>query len=369
MSIKMSCATDNIKSPFEIITIDDYDATCEKIPVSSIEKIDIVKCNDPTETLSHFYNRQSKKPDIIINGGLFNMSNGMNILSFVDEGKEQNYKDGFEGFGTTNDNFTNIQYGIDNKGKWKDFMTAYPVLVKDGKNTTTKEWGNATDINYNAARQVVGYDEENFYILTIDARIRFNVVQEIINDIGMQYAFNLDGGGSVRKMRFGDVVNSPSENRPVDSVLCVYLKERDYTKDLPAKFIVDVITTLNVRDTPNGNILGVLYPKDVIIVYGIENGWAKFKYDVGNVEYAYCSMDYLTFIEKYEEPEKEEEIDHSVLYVFEDVEEIDNWALDGMAYCVQKGYMKGSNNKLHPLNNMTREEFCTMIYRILEGDK
>ena len=364
MSVNMSTVIDNNKSPFEIITIDDYSATCEKIPVSSIDKIDIVKCSNPSERISQFYNRQSTKPDIIINGGLFNMSTGHNVMSFVDEGVEQNYQNGFIGFGTTNDKYNTIQYGVDNQGNWKDFMTAYPVLVKDYKNTTNSEWGNASSINYNAARQIVGYDNEYLYILTIDAKIKFDVAQEIINSIGMQYAFNLDGGGSVRKMRFGEVVNRPTEDRPVDSVLCVYLKDSEHVTELPAKYTVDVITTLNVRSEPNGTILGVLYPEDIIIVYDVDDGWAKFKYDVGNVEYAYCSMEYLTFIEKYEEPEDGNNNTNSVLDKFNDKDDISDCAKNAVEFCVKNGFID-SDGDLKPKSPLSLEQFCMFIYKIM----
>ena len=462
--------TNNTKQPFDIIKINDYNVTCEKIPTTSIDKIDIVKCNEPTETLESFYNRQEIKPDIIINGGLFDMSTGHNVMSFIDEGVEQNYQNGFIGFGTTNDKYNNIQYGVDNQGGWKDFLTAHPVLVKNGSNTTEEEWGNATDINYGAHRQMVGYDIDNFYIITVDDNITFDVAQKIVNTINIPYVFNVDGGGSVRTMIFGEVTNTPTENRPVDSVICVYLKDKEqdvpsepeieipdielgeyrcttdvnilvnvmddskilsvahkddiltirslmayngkiyanvmfdyqygfaeYTGDnmvlftappvepeepeipqLPAVYIVEVNTTLNVRESPNGSILGVLYPQDEIVVYEISNGWAKFKYDIGNIEYAYCSTQYISYAYQYEEPEapndpdepKEDfELDYTVLDTYTDKSSISGWAKDAVTYCVQKGYLTGSNNKLNPKDPLTREQFCTMIYRILEGDK
>ena len=462
--------TNNTKQPFDIIKINDYNVTCEKIPTTSIDKIDIVKCNEPTETLESFYNRQEVKPDIIINGGLFNMSTGHNVMSFIDEGAEQNYQNGFIGFGTTNDKYNNIQYGVDNQGGWKDFLTAHPVLVKNGSNTTEEEWGNATDINYGAHRQMVGYDTDNFYIITVDDNITFDVAQKIVNTINIPYVFNVDGGGSVRTMVFGEVTNTPTENRAVDSVIYVYLKDKEqdvpsepeieipdielgeykcttdvnilvnvtedskilsvahkddiltirglmayngkiyanvmfnyqygfaeYTGDnmvlftvppvepeepeipqLPSVYIVEVNTTLNVREFPNGSILGVLYPQDEIVVYEIEDGWAKFKYDIGNIEYAYCSTQYISYAYQYEEPEvpndpdepKEDfELDYTVLDTYTDKNNISGWAKDAVTYCVQKGYLTGSDNKISPKDPLTREQFCTVIYRILEGDK
>lgn len=460
--------TDNTKKPFDVLTIDEYKVICEKIPYDSIEKIDFAKCKDPSETLQSFYNRQNTKPDIIINGGLFNMSTGKNVMSFIDEGVEQNYKNNFVGVGTKTGDLTHLVKGIDNDAGWNDFITAHPVLVDNYNNTTSDTWGNASDINYDATRQVIGYDDNYIYIITVDAKVKFDVLQDIINAIGVQYAFNLDGGGSVRKMRFGKVVNTPTENRPVDNVICVYLKDDEFkvpdieipdiefgeyiaTTDVdicvnvmpdakvlntahkgdiivvnnimqyqgklyvscqfdyeygfayydqknlipytdvpdvepeppqpetfPAIYNVDVNTTLNVRKTANGEIIDVLYPNDRIIVEDISNEWAKFRYNKNNIEFAYCSTQYITYIAEYEEPdpepapeptpepEPEFELDYSVLDQYEDKQMVHDWAKDGVTYCIQKGYMFGSEGKFRPQDNLTREEFCTVIYRILK---
>ena len=360
--------TNNTKSTFDIITIDEYKAICEKIPTSSIERIDIVKCNDPSETMQSFYNRQKIKPDIIINGGLFNMSNGHNIMSFVDEGKEQNYKNNFVGFGIKKNNLTKIVKGVDNESNWKDFLTAHPVLVDNYKNTTKNNWGNAIDINYNATRQMIGYDEDNLYIITVDDKIKFDTAQDIANAINIQYVFNLDGGGSVKTMIFGKTVNKPTENRPLDNVICIYLKEKEIK--LPATYSVEVNTTLNVRLTPNGDIIGVLYPQDEIIVYEINDGWAKFKYDIGNVEYAYCSTQYISYICEYVEEvvtNPENGLNYSILNNYKDKNDISDWAKDGVTYCLQNNLMNGDNDMLNPKEPLTREQFYTTLYRILNN--
>lgn len=454
---------DNTKKEIEILTIDEYKVVCEKIPYASIEKIDFAKCKDPSETLQSFYNRQDKKPDILINGGLFNMSTGKNVMSFINNGVEQNYKNNFIGVGTKKDDLIHLVKGIDNDDNWWDFITAHPVLVDNYNNTTKADWGNATDINYDAQRQVIGYDDNYVYIVTVDAKVKFDELQTILNSINIKYAFNLDGGGSVRKMRFGKVVNTPTENRPVDNVICIYLKENEdkipdieipdikfgeyiattdvdicvnvmpdakvlntahkgdivivnnimqyqgklyvscqfdyeygfayydqknlvpYTDIppvepeepeeiiLPAIYNVDVNTTLNIRKTPNGEIIDVLYPNNRIIVIEIIDGWAKFKYNKNNIEYGYCSTQYITYIAEYEEsivpeptPEPEKELDYSVLDVYEDKALIHDWAKDGVTYCIQNGYINGSNDKIRPQDLLTREELCTILYRILK---
>ena len=174
-----------------------------KIKFSDIERLDFVKLNDPSETLQSYYNRAEEKPDILINAGLFTLSTGNNILSFKDEGIEQNYTGDFDGFG--------IKEGIPNKvffcnskdSGLRDFMSAHPVLIRDGKRTTSAEWGNAKNLNYPATRQAIGYDDEYLYIVTSDNKCYFSSLQDVFENLKVHYAINLDGGGSVKRMEYG----------------------------------------------------------------------------------------------------------------------------------------------------------------------
>lgn len=54
--------------------------------------------------------------------------------------------------------------------------------------------------------------------------------------------------------------------------------------------------------------------------------------------------------------------DASVFELFEDVDDISEWALHGMAWCVANGLMSGSNNKLNPSGYITRTEVAVMLY-------
>lgn len=60
--------------------------TIVKVPKIEIEKIDFIACNEPKETLEHFYNRQTVKPDVLINGGFFALNNGTPVFDFTDDG-------------------------------------------------------------------------------------------------------------------------------------------------------------------------------------------------------------------------------------------------------------------------------------------
>lgn len=215
--------------PFQTVKINSY-TQLDIVPHSSIEAVAFEKCADPKETLGSYYSSKEKKPQIMINGGLFNMSTGHNVMSFVCDGKEQNYQNGFTGMGVLGGDPAKLVYGTDKAQKWKYFMTAYPMLVINGKVNTV--YGNASSLNYLTLRSAVGVREDGtLLILTVDKPgMKFAEMAKIFVEYDAQYAMNLDGGGSVRKMHENKVMNTPIENRPVDNVFCVYLKEDPLAK-------------------------------------------------------------------------------------------------------------------------------------------
>ena len=215
--------------PFQTVKINSY-TQLDIVPHSSIEAVAFEKCADPKETLGSYYSSKEKKPQIMINGGLFNMSTGHNVMSLVCDGEEQNYRNGFTGMGVLGSDPAKLVYGTDKARKWKYFMTAYPMLVINGKANTV--YGNASNLNYLTLRSAVGVRENGtLLILTVDKPgMKFAEMAKIFVEYDAQYAMNLDGGGSVRKMHENKVVNAPIENRPVDNVFCVYLKEDPLAK-------------------------------------------------------------------------------------------------------------------------------------------
>lgn len=210
--------------PFQTVRVNEY-TQLDIIPFDSIQEVRFYKLAEPTEMLEHFYNRAENKPNIMVNGGLFDMKTGRNVMSFVSMYEEQNYKNGFVGMGTTCYKAQTLQYGRDNSREWRDFMTAYPMLVIDG--VANKDYGNAKTLNYRTARTAIGVTETgNILVLTVDKPgMTFEQMTAIFLQYHAIYAMNLDGGGSVRKLHNGKVVNNPSENRKVDSAFCVYLKK------------------------------------------------------------------------------------------------------------------------------------------------
>ena len=243
--------------PFQTVRVNEY-TQLDIIPFDSIQEVRFCKLAEPTEMLEHYYNRAENKPNIMVNGGLFDMKTGHNVMSFVSMYTEQNYKNGFVGMGTTCYKAQTLQYGKDNEKEWRDFMTAYPMLVIDGK--ANKEYGNAKTLNYRTARTAVGVTETgNVLVLTVDKPgMTFEQMTAIFLQYHAVYAMNLDGGGSVRKLHNGKVVNNPSENRKVDSAFCVYLKkdplamyeDKDNVDDW-ARDAVEIVTKYRVMQGDN----------------------------------------------------------------------------------------------------------------------
>lgn len=243
--------------PFQTVCVNEY-TQLDIIPFDSIQEVRFCKLAEPTEMLEHYYNRAENKPNIMVNGGLFDMKTGHNVMSFVSMYTEQNYKNGFVGMGTTCYKAQTLQYGKDNEKEWRDFMTAYPMLVIDGK--ANKEYGNAKTLNYRTARTAIGVTETgNVLVLTVDKPgMTFEQMTAIFLQYHAVYAMNLDGGGSVRKLHNGKVVNNPSENRKVDSAFCVYLKkdplamyeDKDNVDDW-ARDAVEIVTKYGVMQGDN----------------------------------------------------------------------------------------------------------------------
>ena len=243
--------------PFQTVRVNEY-TQLDIIPFDSIQEVRFCKLAEPTEMLEHYYNRAENKPNIMVNGGLFDMRTGHNVMSFVSMYTEQNYKNGFVGMGTTCYKAQTLQYGKDNEKEWRDFMTAYPMLVIDGK--ANKEYGNAKTLNYRTARTAIGVTETgNVLVLTVDKPgMTFEQMTAIFLQYHAVYAMNLDGGGSVRKLHNGKVVNNPSENRKVDSAFCVYLKkdplamyeDKDNVDDW-ARDAVEIVTKYRVMQGDN----------------------------------------------------------------------------------------------------------------------
>jgi N-acetylmuramoyl-L-alanine amidase len=189
-------------------------------------KIDFVTCSQPKETLSSFYKRQAKKPAYLINGGLFNMKTGAPVFTFEDENSVKSTSTYNVGFGVDISGF--MSFGVAGNPAFKDFVSGYPYLIGDGKKTG---FTYAQELAGRNPRTALGYNDKYYFLVAVDGRtpknkgMTFSELQDLFLSLGATYAINLDGGGSTRMMENGVVVNQPTEDRPVDNVICAYLRE------------------------------------------------------------------------------------------------------------------------------------------------
>ena len=199
-----------------------YYVTVIEIPREEIDKLDIALCAQPRQTLFQYYNSCNVKPDIIINGGFFGMSNGDTCFNLEDENKPIASTELYqEGMGIVGSN--HLELSSLKEKDWRDFISAYPVLMRNGVPATITT---ASEINYRARRSILGYNDENIYLIAVEAPgLNFSACQAVLRNLRVDNAINLDGGGSTKILREGKSITSDEYNRAVDNVICVYLKK------------------------------------------------------------------------------------------------------------------------------------------------
>lgn len=179
-------------------------------------------CAQPRQTLKAYYDACEVKPAIIANGGLFNMSDGSTIFNYADDGKiissSSQYK---EGMGTVNGELKFGKIGVE---AFEDFVSGYPVLIQNGKPFTSSV---GAELDYKARRTVLAYNSKNIYIIAVEAPgMNFAQLKTFLQTLNVDYAINLDGGGSTKILHNGECITKASGNRAVDNVIAVYLKPK-----------------------------------------------------------------------------------------------------------------------------------------------
>lgn len=206
-----------------------------EISKNEIEKIDFALCKQPRETLGAFYNRQTRKPDLLTNGGFFSMSDGVTCFNFRDENTQIMYNDSYQwGMGIVGNN--EIGFGNMNEKPWRDFISGYPNLIEHGKKL---EITFAKELNYKARRTMLGYNDTTvFFVCVENPGLAYKEMQNLMFNLGCTYAINLDGGGSTKMLHNGKSITKNFTNRAVDNVVAVYLKKDTPTKNIDITYKV-----------------------------------------------------------------------------------------------------------------------------------
>lgn len=268
--------------------------TIVKVPKIEIEKIDFISCNEPKETLEHFYNRQTIKPDVLINGGFFALNNGTPVFDFTDDGQVKSSHDDYSyGIGITSNG--DLLFGKDT-GIWKDFLTAYPPLLINGNYQT---FNIGSEIAYKARRSIIGYNADYIFFIAIDTPgATFKEAAEIAKKVGCLYAINLDGGGSTRLLYNGAGYAKAAVSRQVDNVIALYTKKTKiiyrvqigaFSNELNAKKLCDKIKNL-------GNPYSSAYVRFINPYYKVQVGAFSIKENAEKIVKDLKSKGYNAFI-------------------------------------------------------------------------
>lgn len=198
------------------------DVTVVEFEKSELAKIHFALCQQPRETLASFYKRQTIKPEVICNGGLFNMADGVTMFEYRTDDKAISttvkYKVGMGINRATGE----LEYGNIDEGKFVDFISGYPPLVCDGERIVTDI---AKELDYKARRTALGYNANKIFLVAVEGKgLTFAGLTNVMLGLKCTHAINLDGGGSTKILVKGESLTSENYNRAVDNVICFYRK-------------------------------------------------------------------------------------------------------------------------------------------------
>ena len=213
----------------ELLKPNDY-TYIAKIKQSEVKNIDFHLCvgagTGGRQTLEKFYAEQQEKPQLVINGGYFNMTNGESVFVYKTKGKvimDYGNVDYYHGIGTVEGR---IQGGYYLNYPFDNFLTGYPVLIDRGLPTQGYPGSNDGAVKGTRRRTAIGYNKDYIYVLCADdPGLTISEMQDIFIKYGCEYAVNLDGGGSSRMLYEGNVKAPAATNRAVDNVIAFYLKK------------------------------------------------------------------------------------------------------------------------------------------------
>lgn len=260
--------------------------TVVEIPKTEVKKVDFDMCKQPRETLDSYYKRQKEKPDVLINAGFFNMSDGSTVMTVLNEKVVYSSDNAVrQGIGIIGDK--DVYFGRYEDKSWRDFMSAYPPLLIDGKDAKSTL---AQEVNHKGRKTVFGFNDSTYFVICVDnPGMNFSQLKSLCLGLGIKTAVNFDGGGSTRLLINGVRKTSLQSNRAVDSVMAFYLqhneKKVNYFVNITAK-------ALNVRSGPNTNYSVVKTLKDKTTTHNIvaesyDSKWGKLSTGEGWISLSY----------------------------------------------------------------------------------
>lgn len=154
-----------------------------------IKRFEIFRPGMPLKT---WLDRQTNKPDILLNCSLYH-ANGKPIGTIIEDGKMVNNAGGGFGFGTS-DGFS-VGFGGPWSKAWKDYVTGYYGIVQQGK-AVSKPWADGYVFDQKLSRVAFGQLKDGRYAVFTANGV--NIDQLTVQGVhaGFESLCNLDGGGS-----------------------------------------------------------------------------------------------------------------------------------------------------------------------------
>ncbi len=194
------------------------------IPMSGIEYIGYFYGNNGSELVTSAYTRLTKlrgrAPDLLFNVELFEFDTRKPVSDVVCGGTI--HKLG-ENYGIAFPNNNTAVFSYKNNVGAKDYVGAYPVLIRGGKIETSEPQG----LTGSRGRTAIGVGNGNFYAALIpdgSNDVTLSTLRNHMKSAGATDAINLDGGGSTQ-------FYAPNGNffttRPVRGFIGIWLKDSE----------------------------------------------------------------------------------------------------------------------------------------------
>lgn len=186
------------------------------------------------QTMGEWYAAQLDKPRYMLNASLWDNKGSIGTI-FLDGKMQRDEGNGF-GFGTTG--AVAFDFGTPWSNKWADYITGYPALVQNGKQTG-EEADRYIDnyVRYAITKRAAVCRKDGKLVLVTGENLTLSQFRVMLSQYGVQDAINLDGGGSARMMIDGKAINQPSDDRACKLAIAVWLHEQKEEKPLHKVFI------------------------------------------------------------------------------------------------------------------------------------
>lgn len=154
-----------------------------------IQRFEIFRPGMPLKT---WLDKQTDKPDILLNASLYQTS-GKPIGTIIEDGEMVNNAGGGFGFGTTDG--ASVGFGGPWDKAWRDYITGYYGIVQQGK-AVSKPWADGYVFDQKLSRIAFGQLQDGRYAVFTANGVTIDQMAVQGVQAGFESLCNLDGGGS-----------------------------------------------------------------------------------------------------------------------------------------------------------------------------